>query len=90
MEDPARGDVMPGCGGLRKARFAGPTRGKGKRGGVRVVYLHIPEVDRIDMITIYAKGEKDDLDGNEKKALRVLAVQARAEAVRKTRSRKEQ
>ena len=43
--DPETGSVMPGCGGLRKMRVADPRRGKGKRGGVRVIYLHVEEVD---------------------------------------------
>jgi hypothetical protein len=38
LADPEAGDVEPGTGGLRKVRFADPTRGKGKRGGVRVEY----------------------------------------------------
>ena len=77
---PDKGDVMPGCGGLRKLRFAAPKRGKGKRGGVRVIYLHIPEAERIDLLAIYGKDEKDDLTQGEKKILRVLAEQARTEA----------
>jgi hypothetical protein len=32
VEQPDKGKVMPGCGGLRKLRFADPSRGKGKRG----------------------------------------------------------
>ncbi len=39
MEKPDRGDGMPGCGGLRKIRAADAKRGKGRRGGVRVIYL---------------------------------------------------
>jgi hypothetical protein len=35
LADPERGDVMTGCGGLRKLRIADPRRGKGKRGGAR-------------------------------------------------------
>jgi hypothetical protein len=88
MTDPDRGEVMPGCGGLRKARFAEQRRGKGKRGGVRVIYLHIPEADRIDMLTIYSKGEKEDLSEDEKKTLRALAAHAREEA-RRQRGKKE-
>ncbi len=32
------GDLIPDTGGLRKVRFADPRRGKGKRGGLRVIY----------------------------------------------------
>ena len=89
MAAPDKGRVMPGCGGLRKLRFADPKRGKGKRGGVRVIYLHIPEAERIDLLAIYGKDEKDDLTAGEKKVLRALAEQAREEARRRTERRKQ-
>lgn len=38
MKNPAAGDVIEGTGGLRKLRFADSRRGKGKRGGLRVIY----------------------------------------------------
>ncbi len=81
MTNPQLGDPMPGCGGLRKVRWSDPSRGKGKRGGVRVIYLNIPEVDRIDLITVYGKDEKDDLSASERKVLRRIAEEAKAEAL---------
>ncbi len=50
--NPTRGTVMPGCGGLKKLRFADPSRGKGTRGGIRLIYLHIPEAFRIDFFDV--------------------------------------
>jgi mRNA-degrading endonuclease RelE of RelBE toxin-antitoxin system len=38
MQNPEAGDVIEGTGGLRKVRQADPRRGKGKRGGLRVIY----------------------------------------------------
>ena len=38
IENPETGDVIEGTGGLRKMRFADARRGKGKRGGLRVIY----------------------------------------------------
>ena len=38
MRHPEAGDVIEGTGGLRKLRFADARRGKGKRGGLRVIY----------------------------------------------------
>ncbi len=73
VANPQKGDVMPGCGGLRKARIADPKRQKGKRGGARVIYLHIPEAGQFLMLDVYGKGEKDDLTPAEKKDLRELA-----------------
>lgn len=80
MENPDSGDVMPGCGGLRKIRAADPKRGKGKRSGVRVIYLHVPSAARFYMLDVYGKDEKDDLSANEKKQLRRLAEQLKQEA----------
>lgn len=36
-----RGAMVPGLGGVRKARVANPARGKGKRGGFRYLYLYL-------------------------------------------------
>jgi mRNA-degrading endonuclease RelE of RelBE toxin-antitoxin system len=74
LEDANRGDSIPGCGLLRKVRFGDPSRGKGKRGGIRVIYMHTPEASRIDMITMFGKDEADDLS---KKELRLVCEFAR-------------
>src|SRR5665213_3031193 len=79
-EHPDKGKVMPGCGGLRKLRFADPSRGQGKRGGLRVIYLHVPEACRVDFLDVYGKDEKDDLTPKEKKILADLAKKVRREA----------
>jgi hypothetical protein len=81
LTHPQSGDVMPGCGGLRKVRYADPSRGKGKRGGVRIVYLYIPEAFRIDLIDIYGKDEKADLTPQEKRVLSELAGKVRTSAI---------
>ena len=41
LENPQMGDLMPGTGGFRKVRWKDPKRGKGKRGGLRVIYYHL-------------------------------------------------
>ena len=73
IANPQKGDVMPGCGGLRKLRIADPKRQKGKRGGARVIYLHVPKVGQFLVLDIYGKNEKDDLTPTEKRDLRELA-----------------
>lgn len=69
-EYPFAGDVIKDTGGLRKVRWA--SGGKGKSGGVRVIYFHVHADARIRMILIYKKGIKDDLTAKEKKVLRKL------------------
>jgi len=81
MANPDAGDVMPGCGGLRKVRVPDPKRQKGKRGGARVIYLHVPEADWILLLDIYDKGDKDDVTPEEKKVLKKLADAFKAEAI---------
>lgn len=87
VANPHKGKVMPGCGGLRKVRFEDQGRGKGKRGGCRVIYLDIPEAGRIDLVAIYGKDEKDDLSAQEKKVLAAFARQAKVEAIAGLRKR---
>jgi hypothetical protein len=66
---PDVGDVMPGCNGLRKVRWNDPRRGKGKRGGLRVVYLTLPEIRVILLVDVYDKGEAEDLSPREKQII---------------------
>lgn len=91
VENPNAGAVIPGGGGLRKLRFADPARQKGKRGGARLVYLHVPEADWIFLLDAYDKNdkdekdEKDDLSPEERRQLRILVQQLRATALNSKR-----
>src|SRR5262245_59631141 len=67
LDDPTLGDLISGCGGLRKLGLAAAGRGRGKWGGARVIYLHVEEVDQIDLITVYAKGQRDNLSAEDRK-----------------------
>lgn len=87
-ENPRIGPVIQGCGGLRKAHWAARSRGKGRRSGVRIIYLHIPEADRIDMLLIYGKDESDDLTADQKRILAGLAERARQEARRRVKKQR--
>ena len=90
MENPTCGDVMPGCGGLRKVRTVDARRGQGKRGGARVIYLHVPEVQKFFMLDIYGKDEKDDLTAPEKAALSSLALHLKQQVQRAIPKRRKQ
>jgi mRNA-degrading endonuclease RelE of RelBE toxin-antitoxin system len=69
-QNPEVGDVIKNTGGLRKIRWK--TKGKGKSGGVRVIYFYVPSVIQIRLLLIYKKGIKDDLTSNERKVLRSI------------------
>jgi hypothetical protein len=70
LNDPERGDVIGGTGGLRKMRFADARRGKGKRGGLRIVYFWWLRGAQFWLFTIYDKDEMEDLSPREKSALK--------------------
>lgn len=72
MEDPVAGDVIEGTGGLRKLRWADPRRGKGKRGGLRVIYFWWEPGRQFWLFTLYDKDEADDLTPKERKALKSM------------------
>lgn len=89
MADPDKGAVMPGCGGLRKLRWAAARRGKGKRGGCRVIYVHVPAGDCVYLLTIYGKDEQDDLTAEQRKRLKALAELGVAEVLQRYQHRRE-
>lgn len=71
---------MRGLGGIRKARAADPTRGKGKRGGFRYLYLNVPARAHIHLLYLFGKDEQEDLDAGERAMLRKMAEQIRIQA----------
>jgi hypothetical protein len=70
LKNPEAGDVVEGTGGLRKVRHADPRRGKGKSGGLRVIYFWWEPGRQFWLFTLYDKDEMDDLSPKERKALR--------------------
>ena len=72
LENPKAGDAIQGTGGLRKIRVSMESKGKGKRGGARVIYVDIEVKETIYFINVYTKNEKDDLTEDEKKAFTTM------------------
>lgn len=72
MENPEAGDVIKGTGGLRKLRYADAARGKGKRGGLRIIYYWRLSEDQFWLFTVYDKDDADDLTAQQRKTLKKL------------------
>ncbi len=68
--DPMAGVVMRGTGGVRKLRWA--TRGRGKRGGARVIYyFHSADLPAF-LVTVYAKSQRKDLTQADRNSFKQL------------------
>lgn len=68
--NPEFGVLVSRTGGVRKIRWALP--GRGKSGGVRVLYLDILDTRKIYLLTVYAKNEKANLSNTERKIIQAL------------------
>jgi len=73
LANPEAGDVIEGAGGLRKLRFGDPRRGKGKRGGLRVIYYYWTGGPEFWLFTLYDKDEASDLTAKQRALLKERA-----------------
>jgi mRNA-degrading endonuclease RelE of RelBE toxin-antitoxin system len=62
-ENALAGDVIPGADGARKVRWS--VSGRGKRGGVRVVYFNLTEQGVVLLVMIYAKAAQSNIQPGE-------------------------
>ncbi len=69
-QNPTKGVIIEGTGGIRKIRWAAGSRGKS--GGVRVIYYHHSGDVPIFLLTVYSKSRKTDLTQAEKHVMRKL------------------
>ncbi len=70
---PKAGEIIVGTGGIRKLRWA--ISGKGKRGGVRIIYYyHNVEIPLV-LLTVFSKNEKANLNMAERNELKTLVKQ---------------
>ena len=63
LEHPDAGKVIPGSGGLRKMRWS--AEGRGKRGGVRVIYYWFTAQGSILLLFLYPKNEQYNLTSDQ-------------------------
>jgi hypothetical protein len=69
-ENPEKGDLIRGTGGIRKLRWE--LEGRGKRGGARVIYYFYHRATPIMLVDIYGKNDKADLSQEDKKVLKLM------------------
>ncbi len=67
---PQAGAVIRGAGGLRRIRWV--AEGRGKSGGLRVIYYWVVDRNTILMLYLYPKAEQDDLSPSQTRALRQI------------------
>jgi len=67
---PNTGALILGSGGLRKIRWR--MRGRGKRGGARVIYYWKSGAGQIFLLFLYPKNVRSDLSPSELRSLRRL------------------
>lgn len=70
VAEPDAGDLIRGTGGLRKIRWE--AAGRGKRGGVRVIYYWARKDEVILLLLIYGKAQQDDLTSEQRAILKKL------------------
>jgi hypothetical protein len=75
---PEAGDEIPGTGGIRKMRFAAFRRGKS--GGVRAIYYFYDMQNPLYALLLYGKNEQATLTPEQKRGLKALAAEIKAEA----------
>jgi hypothetical protein len=59
IADPEVGAIIPGSGGVRKLRWG--LAGRGKRGGIRVIYFLRTRQGQIWMLTLYPKNVAENI-----------------------------
>lgn len=72
MLHPEAGALMPGTGGLRKVRLVDERRGKGKRGGLRVIYYWWSGGRQFWLFTLYDKDEASALTAEQRRTLKTM------------------
>ena len=66
--NPQAGSVVRSSGGVRKVRWA--QQGRGKSGGVRIIYYNKLDNGEIWLLTIYAKGDRSTIPSHELKVIK--------------------
>ena len=81
LKNPDQGDLLVGCRSLRKTRMA--FAGRGKSGGARVIYLHLPEDHILYLFLLFKKSNTANLSKSQRNQLGVLADQIKSSYAQK-------
>jgi hypothetical protein len=72
MGNPDAGEVMAGTGGVRKVRFAPPSRHTGKSGAFRVAYAYFHIGETVYLLAIFGKNEQENFTAAQKAELKAM------------------
>lgn len=73
--NPQKYPVIRGTGGLRKARIA--FRGKGKSGGIRVLFVDFLDNEVIGLVYVYSKNQQEEISEDDRKIFKLMIEQMR-------------
>lgn len=73
INKPELGKVIKSTGGLRKLRWG--IKGRGKSGGIRILYIDFPKYEKLFFISLIKKSENDDISFNSKKTFTKLIIE---------------
>ncbi len=71
--NPAAGNIIPDSNGLRKFRWS--IKGKGKRGGSRIIYYWVKPKDTLLMLFLFKKNEQSNLTADQLKKLKTIIAE---------------
>lgn len=83
LQNPKLGPAMRGTGGVRKMRFS--FEHTGKSGATRVIYVDFEAYEKIYLLDVYAKADKDNLTKDERNELRGLVELLELEIIKHMR-----
>jgi len=79
VQNPARGAIVKGTHGVRKARVTDNTLSRGKSGGYRYLYLYLEHAGRIHLLYLFSKSQQADLSPQQTQIIGALSQEIRKE-----------
>ncbi len=75
LENPDRGTLLAGTGGVRKVRFAPPSWNVGKSGATRVIYVHLARIAHVYFLMMFEKADQPNLTPEQKQICRTVMLE---------------